>query len=341
MKMTRQAWVLSRLAAMVLAACSATAVMAQTWPAKPVHLVVAFPPGGIVDTVARQLQPRLQSALGQPVIVENRAGAGGTLGAAEVARATPDGYKLLMTFDSYATYSLTYPKLPFQPSKDLAPVTQIARNPLILVVSPQVKAGSVKELVALSKAEPHALNYASVGAGSSNHLTAELFKAVSDAEAMHVPYKGGAPAMQDLLGGQVQMMFLSAVLAQPHVQSGKLRALAQTGAQRVPAFAGVATVEESRLPGVRGEFLGGHAGTGGNTQAGDRAIAPGDQTHRSRAGLRRPVAGAGFERHRQHARAVRIRLASRKPAVDPTGAGAPTEHGMNPTHTPGGSHVRP
>lgn len=245
MKMTRQAWVFFRLAAMVLAACSATAVMAQTWPAKPVHLVVAFPPGGIVDTVARQLQPRLQSALGQPVIVENRAGAGGTLGAAEVARATPDGYKLLMTFDSYATYSLTYPKLPFQPSKDLAPVTQIARNPLILVVSPQVKAGSVKELVALSKAEPHALNYASVGAGSSNHLTAELFKAVSDAEAMHVPYKGGAPAMQDLLGGQVQMMFLSAVLAQPHVQSGKLRALAQTGAQRVPAFAGVATVEES------------------------------------------------------------------------------------------------
>ena len=245
MKMTRQAWVLSRLTAMVLAACSATVAMAQAWPAKPVHLVVAFPPGGIVDTVARQLQPRLQSALGQPVIVENRAGAGGTLGAAEVARATPDGYKLLMTFDSYATYSLTYPKLPFQPSKDLAPVTQIARNPLILVVSPQVKAGSVKELVALSKAEPHALNYASVGAGSSNHLTAELFKAVSDAEAMHVPYKGGAPAMQDLLGGQVQMMFLSAVLAQPHVQSGKLRALAQTGAQRVPAFAGVATVEES------------------------------------------------------------------------------------------------
>lgn len=249
MKMTRQAWVLSRLAAMVLAACSATVAMAQAWPAKPVHLVVAFPPGGIVDTVARQLQPRLQSALGQPVISENRAGAGGTVGAAEVARATPDGYKLLMTFDSYATYSLTYPKLPFQPAKDLVPVTQIARNPLILVVNPQVKAGSVKELVALSKAEPHALNYASVGAGSSNHLTAELFKAVSDAEAMHVPYKGGAPAMQDLLGGQVQMMFLSAVLAQPHVQSGKLRAVAQTGAQRVPAFAGVPTVQESGYQG--------------------------------------------------------------------------------------------
>lgn len=246
---TQQARGLFRRAAMVLAACSATAAMAQSWPAKPVHLVVAFPPGGIVDTVARQLQPRLQSALGQPVIVENRAGAGGTVGAAEVARAAPDGYKLLMTFDSYATYSLTYPKLPLQPAKDLAPVTQIARNPLILVVNPQVKAITVKELVTLSKAEPHALNYASVGAGSSNHLTAELFKAISDAQAMHVPYKGGGPAMQDLLGGQVQMMFLSAVLAQPHVQSGKLLAVAQTGAQRVPAFAAVPTVAESGYPG--------------------------------------------------------------------------------------------
>ncbi|MBF5005766.1 Bug family tripartite tricarboxylate transporter substrate binding protein [Diaphorobacter caeni] len=227
----------------------ASAAMAQNWPDKPVHLIVAFPPGGIVDTVARQLQPKLQSALGQPVIVENRAGAGGTVGAAEVARATPDGYKLLMVFDSYATYSLTYPKLTFNPAKDLTPVTQIARNPLILVVNPQVKAQSVKDLVALSKADPKALNYASVGAGSSNHLTAELFKSVSGMQAMHVPYKGGGPAMQDLLGGQVQMMFLSAVLAQPHVQGGKLRAVAQTGSQRVAAFASVPTVAESGYPG--------------------------------------------------------------------------------------------
>ncbi|QIL83872.1 tripartite tricarboxylate transporter substrate binding protein [Diaphorobacter sp. HDW4A] len=228
---------------------AATAAMAQSWPDKPVHLIVAFPPGGIVDTVARQLQPKLQSALGQPVIVENRAGAGGTVGAAEVARATPDGYKLLMVFDSYATYSLTYPKLTFNPTKDLTPVTQIARNPLILVVNPQVKANNVKDLVALSKADPKALNYASVGAGSSNHLTAELFKSVSGMQAMHVPYKGGGPAMQDLLGGQVQMMFLSAVLAQPHVQGGKLRAVAQTGVQRVSAFASVPTVAESGYPG--------------------------------------------------------------------------------------------
>ena len=204
---------LARWAAAMLTTCAATAAMAQSWPTKPVHLVVAFPPGGIVDTVARQLQPKLQSALGQPVIVENRAGAGGTVGSSEVARSAPDGYKLLMVFDSYATYALTYPKLPFNPKKDLAPVTQIARNPLILVVNPQVKADNLQALVALAKADPKALNYASVGAGSSNHLTAELFKSVSGMQAMHVPYKGGGPAMQDLLGGQVQMMFLSAVLA--------------------------------------------------------------------------------------------------------------------------------
>lgn len=230
-------------------ASSMTSLWAQNWPTKPVHLIVSFPPGGIVDAVARQLQPKLQSALGQPVIVENRAGAGGTVGAYEVARATPDGYKLLMTFDSYATYTLTYPKLAFNPVKDLVPVTQIARNPLILVVHPQIKASNLQELVALSKAQPHVLNFASVGAGSSNHLTAELFKSVSGMQATHVPYKGGGPAMQDLLGGQVQMMFLSAVLAQPYVQSGKFRAIAQTGAQRVPAFANVPTVAESGYPG--------------------------------------------------------------------------------------------
>ncbi len=244
----------TRRSLLALAVLAATLpVQAQTaptdWPKKPVHLIVGFPPGGIVDKVARLLQADLQQALGQPVIVENRAGAGGTVGAAEVARAAPDGYKLLLTFDSHATYTLTYPKLPFNPNKDLVPVTQIARNPLILVVNPAVKANSLKELVSLSKADPKALNYASVGAGSSNHLTAELFKSVSGAQATHVPYKGGGPAMQDLLGGQVQMMFLSAVLAQPHVQGGKLRAIAQTGSERVSAFAAIPTVAESGYPG--------------------------------------------------------------------------------------------
>ena len=237
-----------------LVACTlllAAAVQAQTpaWPSKPVRLVVGFPPGGIVDTVARQLQPRLQAALGQTVIVDNRSGAGGTLAGAEVARAAPDGHTLLMVFDSYATYPLIYPKLSFDIAKDLQPVTQVASNPLVLVVNPKVEAKDFVRFVGQLKAQPGRLNYASVGPGSSNHLTAEYFKAVSGTFVTHIPYRGGGPAQQDLLGGQVEMMFLSAVLAQPNVKAGRLRALAQTGARRVSAYPDTPTVAESGYPG--------------------------------------------------------------------------------------------
>ncbi len=236
-------------ACMLLLLGAAAQAQASAWPAKPVRLVVGFPPGGIVDTVARQLQPRLQAALGQTVIVDNRSGAGGTLAAAEVARAAPDGHTLLMVFDSYATYPLVYPKLSFDIAKDLQPVTQVASNPLVLVVNPKVQAKDFQRFVGLLKAQPGGLNYASVGPGSSNHLTAEYFKAVSGTFVTHIPYRGGGPAQQDLLGGKVEMVFLSAVLAQPHVNAGRLRALAQTGAQRAPAYAEVPTVAESGYPG--------------------------------------------------------------------------------------------
>ena len=219
------------------------------WPTKAIRVVVPFPPGGIVDTVARQLQPRLQAALGQTLVVDNRGGAGGTIGAAEVARATPDGHTLLMVFDSYATFPLVYPKLTFDVTRDLVPVTQIVSNPLILVVNPKVSANELSGFVRLLRNQPGRINYASVGAGSSNHLTAELFKSVSGTFITHIPYRGGGPAQQDLMGGQVDMMFLSAVLAQPHVKAGKFKALAQTGAQRVPAYADVPTVGESGFPG--------------------------------------------------------------------------------------------
>lgn len=222
---------------------------AQAWPSKPIRLVVPFPPGGIVDTVARQLQPRLQTALGQTLVIDNRGGAGGTVGVGEVVRAAPDGHTLVLVFDAFATYPLVYPKLGYDIQRDLQPVTQIASNPLVLVVNPAVPAQSLKELVALAKQSPGRLNFASVGAGSSNHLTGELFKSVSGTFITHIPYRGGGPAQQDLLGGQVEMMFLSAVLAQPHVKAGKLRALAQTGAQRVPAYADTPTVAESGYPG--------------------------------------------------------------------------------------------
>ncbi|MDR6523574.1 tripartite-type tricarboxylate transporter receptor subunit TctC [Variovorax paradoxus] len=241
-------FIASLAAAGALFAAAAPAA-AQTWPVKPVRVVIGFPPGGIVDTVARQLQPRLQAALGQPVIVDNRGGAGGTLAAAEVAKAAPDGHTLLMVFDSYATYPLVYPKLSFDIARDLQPVTQIVSNPLVLLVNPKVDARDLRSFVSLLKSQPGRLNYASVGPGSSNHLTAEYFKAVSGTFVTHIPYRGGGPAQQDLLGGQVEMMFLSAVLAQPHVKSGRLRALAQTGLQRAAAYPDTPTVAESGYPG--------------------------------------------------------------------------------------------
>ncbi|UUX94362.1 tripartite tricarboxylate transporter substrate binding protein [Aquabacterium sp. J223] len=234
------------LAAGTLGAASA---QAPAWPSKPIRVVVPFPPGGIVDTVARQLQPRLQAALGQPVLIDNRGGAGGTVGVGEVVRAPADGHTLVMVFDAFATYPLAYPKLGYDIQRDLQPVTQIVSNPLVLVVNPAVPAPDLKAFVALARSRPGKLNYASVGAGSSNHLTAELFKSVSGTFITHIPYRGGGPAQQDLLGGQVEAMFLSAVLAQPHVKGGKLRALAQTGARRVPAYADTPTVAESGYPG--------------------------------------------------------------------------------------------
>jgi len=235
--------------AAVLLALATVPLAAQTWPVKPVRIVVPFPPGGIVDTVARLMQPALQAGLGQTVLIDNKGGAGGTVGVGEVARAAPDGHTLVMVFDAFATYPLVYPRLGYDIQRDLQPVSQLVSNPLILVAHPSVKADNVKGLVALAKAAPGRLNYASVGAGSSNHLTAELFKSVTDSFITHIPYRGGGPAQQDLLGGQVELMFLSAVLAQPHVKAGKLKALAQTGARRAAAYPDTPTVAESGYPG--------------------------------------------------------------------------------------------
>jgi tripartite-type tricarboxylate transporter receptor subunit TctC len=231
-----------------LACCSAA--NAQTpWPSKPIRVVVPFPAGGFVDAIARQIQPQLQTSLGQTVIIDNRGGAGGTLGSGEVARSQPDGHTLLLVFDSYAIYPLAYPKLNFDISRDLTPVTQIASNPLILLTHPKVPAKDLESLIKLLKSQPGRVNYASVGVGSSNHLTAELFQSATDTTITHVAYRGGGPAQQDLIGGHIEMMFLSAALALPHVRAGVLNAIAQTGAKRSPALAHVPTVAESGYPG--------------------------------------------------------------------------------------------
>jgi len=232
-------------ATLALAACAlpAAAQAPAAYPDRPVHVVVPFPPGGIVDNVTRNLGARLSVALGQTFIVENKAGAGGSIGAAHVAKAAPDGYTLLAAFDTHAVNPLLY-KLSFDSEKDLAPVALIGTSPLILVVHPSVPARTVPELVALAKAEPHALNYASTGAGSSNQLTAELFKATAGVEMNHVPYKGGAPAITDVLGGRVQVMFVSASSVLAHIRAGKMRALAVTTRERIPALPDVPSISQ-------------------------------------------------------------------------------------------------
>ena len=232
-------------AVLALAACAlpAAAQAPASYPERPVHVVVPFPPGGIVDNVTRNLGARLSAALGQTFIVENKAGAGGSIGAAHVAKAAPDGYTLLAAFDTHAVNPLLY-KLSFDSDKDLAPVALIGTSPLILVVHPSVPARTVPELVALAKARPDALNYASTGAGSSNQLTAELFKATAGVEMNHVPYKGGAPAITDVLGGRVQVMFVSASSVLAHIKAGKMRALAVTTRERIPALPDVPSISQ-------------------------------------------------------------------------------------------------
>lgn len=234
---------------LTLAAASAAGAMsgpawAQSYPSQPIQIVVPFPAGGIVDNVTRKLGIQLNAQLGQPIVIDNRAGAGGSIGAAQVARAKPDGYTLLSAFDTHAVNPLLY-KLPFDSDKDLKPIIQIATSPLVLLVHPSVPARNVQELVALAKAKPELLNYASTGAGSSNHLTAELFKSITGASMLHVPYKGGAPAITDIVGGQVQVMFVSVTSVLAHVRSGKLRPLAVTSKERIAALPDVPPIGDT------------------------------------------------------------------------------------------------
>jgi tripartite-type tricarboxylate transporter receptor subunit TctC len=222
---------------------------AQTYPSKPIRIIVAFAPGGIADTAARSFSQKLAEVLGQPVIIENRAGAGGITGAEVVARAAPDGYTLLVTSISHTINPSVRKSLPFDAVRDFTPVTLIMDAPNFLVVHPSLPAKSVKELVALARARPGQISYASSGTGTSTHLSGELFKALSRIDMVHVPYKGGGPAVIDLTGGHVQMMFstLPSVLGQ--VRAGRLRGLAVTGARRFPSVQEYPTMIEAGVPG--------------------------------------------------------------------------------------------
>ena len=229
---------------------TAPAAMAQSFPNKPIRLVCPFPPGGAVDIASRAIAQELSKNLGQPVTVDNKPGAGGNIGGAEVSRANPDGYTIFMTTSGIqAINPALYAKMPFDPNKDLTPVTALVSLNNVLVLHPSVKANSVPEVIALAKSQPGAMNYASSVSGTSIHMSGEMFKSLTNVNITHIPYKGSAPAVNDLLGGQVMMMFDNIPSAIPHIKSGKLRALATTGAKRDPLLPDLPTMAEAGVAG--------------------------------------------------------------------------------------------
>jgi tripartite-type tricarboxylate transporter receptor subunit TctC len=254
--------------ALILAAFSlfaaAGGALAQAWPSKSIRFVIPYPPGGASDVTARTLGIKLSEALGQPVVIDNRPGANGIIALENVAKSPPDGYTLLMAnLGPNAINAAVYSKLPYDSIKDFTPIMLTTLVPQILVVNPALPVTSVKELIALAKAQPGKLNFASAGNGASNHLSGELFKSMTGVQITHVPYKGDTPAMTDVISGQVAMMFPTAIAATPHVKSGRLRALAVTSRKRVGSLPDLPTVEEAGVPGFEAVSWGGVMGPGG------------------------------------------------------------------------------
>ena len=236
------------LAGCAVAMCSLS--VAQTYPSKPVRLVVPFPAGGPTDIVGRTIGQKMSESLGQPVVIDNRAGVGGVIGSENVAKSPADGYTLLLgTIGGLAVAMSLYPNRGYDTLRDFAPVTQAVTVTNILVVHPALPVRSVKELLALARARPGALNYASSGSGTVTHLAGELFKTLGHVNIVHVPFKGGAPALTALMSGEVQMSYENSLIVVPHIKSGKLRALAVTGSQRSKLMPELPTIAEGGLPG--------------------------------------------------------------------------------------------
>jgi len=228
--------------------CAGTALAQTMYPDKPLRFVVPYPPGGGTDVIARIVQERFGAALGQAIIIDNKGGAGGSVGSELVARAAPDGYTVLFTLSSHTINPAIYPKLSFDTIKDFEAIGTVASLPQILVANPQVPANTVAELVALAKAKPELLAYASVGNGSPGHLAGELFKLRTGTQMTHIPYRGGGPAVVDVISGQVPLLWVSIPAAAQFVKAGKLCALAVSTLKRSAAFPDVPTVQESGVP---------------------------------------------------------------------------------------------
>lgn len=239
--------VVARLAACLALLGSCTLSLAQTWPTKPVHIVVPYAAGGAVDTIARLTGQRLAERLGQPVIIDNKPGASANIGMDAVAKAAPDGYTLLMAANALATNGSLFPALPFDPQRDFSPVGQIGHAPLVVVVPASSAARTFKELLVQARAEPGKLTYATAGNGSSGHLAGEALKQAAHIDVLHVPYKGGTPALTDLLGGRISFMPINPVEVISHIRSQKLRALAVASPKRLGLLPDVPTVAESGL----------------------------------------------------------------------------------------------
>jgi tripartite-type tricarboxylate transporter receptor subunit TctC len=243
-----------RCGAVALAACplalaggAPTAAVAQTYPAKPVRFVAPYPPGGVNDIVARLIGQRMAQALGQPWIIENRAGRGGNIGTDHVAKSAPDGYTLVHGGMGSLTLGPFLSKVPYDSLRDFAPITLSARAPNVIAVHPSLPVRSVKELIALAQSRPGELNYGTSGIGSTPHLTAALFVSMAQVNMVHIPYKGGAPATTDLLAGQIPIAFAPIASMLPHVSSGRVRALAVSGLERSPSLPHIPTVSEAGL----------------------------------------------------------------------------------------------
>lgn len=239
------------------AAFSTTHLCAQSYPSKTIQFVVPFAAGGGNDVLARMIAPRLAEKLGQPVIVDNKPGAGGNIGSQLVARSAPDGHTLLLATNTLTLNPFLLSQIPFDVTKDFSPIATIANQPIVVVVNPDVQANNIKELVALMKANPGKLSYATPGNGTPHHFTTEMFKQMAGVHMVHIPYKGASPALTDLIAGQVQVMFASVISALPFIKSGRLKVLATAEGHRLSVLKDVPTIKESGYPSFEATIWGG------------------------------------------------------------------------------------